>query len=123
MEAVHLAASGHLLNLLIDKFFEMPYLSLVRYADHIACQRVEMMSEPVANRTTSDDGGVLNGSGEGLITEQHMASLNKFFTEFKYSFRHKRLVCLLEQLKASTSSSGWEATDQQEELEGRFSDC
>ncbi len=110
LEAVHLASSGHLLNFLIDKFFELPYLSLVRYADHIACQRVEMMSEPVK----SVDGG------DCLITEQHMTSLNKFFSEFKYSFRHKRLVSLLGQLRVSVDNENKEEYQNQDHIESRF---
>lgn len=35
LEGVHLSSSGHLLNLLIDKYFPLPYLSLVRFADHV----------------------------------------------------------------------------------------
>ena len=68
MEGVHLSASGHLLNLLIEKYFHLPYLSLVRYADHIACQRVEMM------QSLSPD-ELLN-----QLTEQHVKILNKFFS-------------------------------------------
>lgn len=76
IEGVHLGSSGHLLNLLIDKFFNLLYLSLVRYADHIACQRVEMMIEP----TKSDL--------QDLLTDGHMRNLDKFFLDFKYKFRH-----------------------------------
>ena len=89
IEGVHLGSSGHLLNLLIDKFFNLPYLSIVRYADHIACQRVEMMIEP----TKSDL--------QDLLTDEHMRNLDKFFLDFKYKFRHKRLLSLLEQLQQS----------------------
>ena len=88
MEGVHLSASSHLLNLLIEKFFHLPYLSLVRYADHIACQRVEMM------QSLSPD-ELLN-----QLTEQHIKILNKFFSQqTKYSQRHQRLISLLDHLK------------------------
>lgn len=88
LEGVHLSASSHLLNLLIDKYFNLPYLSLVRYADHIACQRVEMMQSLATDELLNQ------------LTEQHVKVLNKFFNEqFKYSYRHRRLISLLEQLK------------------------
>jgi hypothetical protein len=88
LEGVHLSASSHLLNLLIDKYFGLPYLSLVRYADHIACQRVEMMQSLAAEELLNQ------------LTEQHVKVLNKFYNEqFKYSYRHRRLISLLEQLK------------------------
>ena len=89
LEGVHLSASGHLLTLIVDKYFQLPYLSLVRYADHIACQRVEMM---------------LSFTGEELLTqlsEELLLNLRKFFAEFKYSFRHQRLISLLEQLNGN----------------------
>lgn len=89
MEGVHLSASGNLLNLVIDKYFHLPYLSLVRYADHIACQRIEMM---------------LSLATEDLLvqlSEEQIYNLNKYFQDFKYAFRHKRLISLLEQLQAS----------------------
>lgn len=88
LEGVHLASSGHLLNLLIEKFFSLPYLSLVRYADHIACQRVEMMQSLTPNELATQ------------LSEQHLKILDSFFNEqFKYSYRHQRLISLLEQLK------------------------
>lgn len=88
LEGIHLSSSGHLLNLLIDKYFNLPYLSLVRYADHIACQRVEMMQSLSHTDLLSQ------------LNEQNVRLLNKFFDEqTKYSFRHQRLVLLLEQLK------------------------
>ena len=88
LEGVHLSASSHLLNLLIEKFFHLPYLSLVRYADHIACQRVEMM------QSLSPD-ELLN-----QLTEQHVKILNNFFSQrAKYSKRHQRLISLLDHLK------------------------
>lgn len=73
LEGVHLASSGHLLNLLIDKFFRLPYLSLVRYADHIACQRVEMIQSLSLNELANQ------------FTEQQLKKLDKFFTlQFRY---------------------------------------
>lgn len=93
IEGVHLGSSSHLLNLLIDKFFDLPYLSLVRYADHIACQRVEMMIEPTKSEPLNQ------------LSLEHMQNLRKFFTEFKYSFRHNRLISLLEQLQKSVETS------------------
>ena len=94
LEGVHLSASNHLINLLIDKFFNLPYLSLVRYADHIACQRVEMMQSLSPDELSNQ-----------LNNEQHTKYLNKFFNEqYKYSFRHQRLISLLEQLKHLISS-------------------
>jgi hypothetical protein len=104
LEGVHFSVSGQLLNLLIDKYFHLPYLSLVRYADHIACQRVEMLQSL---------------SGEELqsqLTEQNIKMLNKFFAEqFKYSYRHKRLISLLDQLKKtvySAAAEGFESPPQ-----------
>jgi hypothetical protein len=39
------------------------------------------------------------------LTEQHTKYMNKFFSEqFKYSFRHQRLISLLEQLKQLITS-------------------
>lgn len=68
LEGVHLSSSGHLLNLLIDKYFRLPYLSLVRYADHIACQRVEMIQSLSLPELSHQ------------FTEQHLKQLDKFFT-------------------------------------------
>lgn len=68
LEGVHLSSSGHLLNLLIDKYFRLPYLSLVRYADHIACQRVEMIQSLSLAELSNQ------------FTEQHLKQLDKFFT-------------------------------------------
>lgn len=90
LEGVHLSSSGHLLNLLIEKYFALPYLSLVRYADHIACQRVEMIQSLPLHELSNQ------------FTDQHLKQLDKFFTpQFKYSYRHQRLIQLLEQLKKS----------------------
>lgn len=72
LEGVHLSSSGHLLNLLIDKYFELPYLSLVRYADYIACQRVEMIQSLSVHELSNQ------------FTEKHLKQLDKFFTpQFK----------------------------------------
>jgi hypothetical protein len=95
LEGVHFSASGMLLNLLVDKFFHLPYLSLVRYADHIACQRVEMLQSL--------------GGGDELhtqLTEHNITMLNKFFAEqFTYSYRHKRLIALLDQLRRTATTA------------------
>jgi hypothetical protein len=88
LEAVHLSSSGQLLNLIIDKYFHLPYLSLVRYADQIACQRVEMLQSLPAEELLKQ------------LNEQNMIMLTSFFGEqFKYSYRHKRLISLLDLLK------------------------
>ena len=70
----------------------MCQFSLVRYADHIACQRVEMMLSLSLAELMNQ------------ITELHMNNFGKFFSQFKYSFRHKRLILLLEQLQSVLSS-------------------
>lgn len=88
----YIASSGHLLNFLVDKFFNLPYLSLVRYADHIACQRVEMLIEPEKSDFPNQ------------LTEQQLTNLTKFFVSFKYAFRHQRLISLLDQFTVSKSS-------------------
>jgi uncharacterized membrane protein YgcG len=89
LEGVHLSASGHLLNLLIDKFFHLPYISLVRHADYIACQRVEMMQSMAPEQIF-----------QNILQEDHINNLNLFFSQqFKYSFRHQRLISLLSELK------------------------
>lgn len=88
LEGVHLSSSGQLLNLLVDRFFHLPYLSLVRYADHIACQRVEMLQS------------IPLGELGCQLTEENIKFMSKFFHEqFKYSYRHRRLISLLDQLK------------------------
>ncbi len=93
IEGVHLSASGHLLNLVIDKYFHLPYLSLVRYADHIACQRIEMMLSLSTSELLMQ------------LSEEQINNLNKYFIDFKYSFRHKRLILLLEQLQSSLNDT------------------
>ena len=93
IEGVHLSASGHLLNLVIDKYFHLPYLSLVRYADHIACQRIEMMLSLSTTELLMQ------------LSEEQIINLNKYFIDFKYSFRHKRLILLLEQLQSSLNET------------------
>ena len=92
LEGVHLSTSGQLLNLLIDKYFHLPYLSLVRYADHIACQRVEMLQSLSTDELLGQQ-----------LTEHNIQLLNNFFTEqFNFSYRHKRLISLLDQLRRRT---------------------
>ena len=116
MEGVHLSASSHLLIFLIEKFFNLPYLSLVRYADHIACQRVEMMQSLSPDELLSQ------------LTEQHIKTLNNFFSQqTKYSHRHQRLISLLELLKRQVNdyNSGIIPTNVQEAEKGenKQSDC
>ena len=93
VEGIHLSASGHLLNLIIDKYFNLPYLSLVKYADYIVCQRIEMMLSLSINDLLIQ------------LSEEQIINLNKYFLDFKYSFRHKRLISLLEQLQSSLNET------------------
>lgn len=66
---------------------------MVRYADHIACQRVEMLIEPEEKSNFPNQ-----------LTEQQLTNLTKFFVSFKYAFRHQRLISLLDQLTVSKGS-------------------
>lgn len=88
IEGIHLDSSCHLVSLLIEKFFKLPYLSLVRYADHIACQRVEMI-----HSLSKED---LNT----IFTKKNLETLDMFYeSQAENCARHQRLFNLLEQLK------------------------
>ncbi|CAF0772812.1 unnamed protein product [Didymodactylos carnosus] len=43
LEAIHLDQSGILLLLLIEHFLQLPYMTIIRLAETIICQRIEMM--------------------------------------------------------------------------------
>ena len=75
------------------KYFNLPYLSLVKYADYIVCQRIEMMLSLSTNDLLIQ------------LSEEQIINLNKYFLDFKYSFRHKRLISLLEQLQSSLNET------------------
>lgn len=89
LEAIHLSVSGHLLNFLVDKYFHLPYLSVVRYADFIACQRLEMMQSLPIHEI------------ENQLSKEYTEKLLFFFNDFKFSHRHHRFISLLKKLNAS----------------------
>ena len=94
LEGVHLSISGQLLEFLVEKYFKLPYLSLVRYADFIACQRLEMIQSLSIDEVNQQ------------LNEEHLNKLLKYFQVFKYSHRHQRFISLLKKLNENTTSSG-----------------
>ena len=120
LEGVHLSASQHLVCLLMDKFIELPYLSLVRYADHIACQRIEMLQSlpgdelarqlAAASASTSTVGG--GGVGDHYHLGKMFAVCETRLRSARTTGRHQRLISLLDQLRgsiehASAGSADW----------------
>jgi hypothetical protein len=97
LEGVHLSASSSLLSLLISKFFNLSYLSLTRYADHIACQRVEMLLSLSSDEITNQ------------FDENNIQILNAFYNNQMRNTRHKRLISLLEQLRQLINSEAPES--------------
>jgi hypothetical protein len=97
VEGIHLSSSGLLLTLLIEKYFDLPYLSLVKYADYIACQRVEMINSLPVNEIAAQ------------LSEQTMRTLHRF-VQMKSAQTHKRLVSLLEQLQQSLTATATTTT-------------
>ena len=93
LEGVHLSISGHLLEFLVEKYFNLPYLSLVRYADFISCQRLEMIQSLSINEVNQQ------------LDDEHLNKLSKYFELFKYSHRHQRFISLLKKFKKSEQTT------------------
>ena len=92
VEGIHLSVSGHLLEFLVEKYFKLPYLSLVRYADFIACQRLEMIQLLSIDEIKQQ------------LDEEHFNKILKYFQGFKYSHRHQRFISLLKNLNQILNS-------------------
>ena len=87
IQRLHVNTSGILLEFLIHRFLTLKHLRLVRFADHIACERLEMIQLLSRNDLTDQ------------LDEIKINQLINHVLNLKNSSRHQRLISLLKQFK------------------------